>query len=305
MPMTQLSIGGEFAVLFSVKFEHDFYEGNVCNDFVVEPTAATAALIKNYRLLFFPRPDGFQVVYEKLEKAKPLLQIDKLPLVFSFTVRNANRLFGNFTEAPFPLNGQFFYFNNLSYLAVPEGVETRYLQLGEAVGEKDLVAQLPPDPNNPELPRSPATSLGKIPFGFIDIHVNDQVDKRMAIRLAGLLKTRPYVVRFKRKAIKVRYYLTPQKTSNTYTNHQIEEIDGKLKFDKAVEIPLTNGIMSWSIESSKPLELQKFLKNKFQLKMQKPGKDVFVTLDLPLPNVAEVQYDAKGKYWYAPVWVNI
>ncbi len=110
--MISLQIDSRHREFFGVLCLHDYYTDSVCRDLVFEPTPETAALMRNYKLVFKPSDFGFIVLYtpdaseDRLAKMPPKSR-------FSFLIRNRNPSFMNFTQIKFWPEGSVFHYSNL------------------------------------------------------------------------------------------------------------------------------------------------------------------------------------------------
>jgi hypothetical protein len=86
-----------YRALFSLRLKHWFYADNRCRDFQIEPTAHTLRLLKNYRCLLKPLPDGILVVTEAADNGAALIPFpENVALLFHLRLLNPD--FPLFTE---------------------------------------------------------------------------------------------------------------------------------------------------------------------------------------------------------------
>lgn len=91
--------------VFSCLFMHDYYSSRICNELVIQPTLATRALIKDYKLVFKSTVGGF-----------------------SLAANTANDYSSRVFQESFDLNFEFKFTNPhfLSFTALNENPEARY-----------------------------------------------------------------------------------------------------------------------------------------------------------------------------------
>lgn len=110
--MINLQIESKSKEYFGVVCLHSYYREQVTRDLEFEPTPDTAALLKNYMLVFKPVPFGFLVLYNPDASIEKLRKMPK-GLRFSFRAVNRNPRLMNITEVPFWPEGQVFHYSNL------------------------------------------------------------------------------------------------------------------------------------------------------------------------------------------------
>lgn len=87
----------KFAVIFDMAVRHSYYADGACPDFVIEPRASTARLLRNYRCVVKPRKGGLQVAAELGADGSPVIAADGAAK-FRFNMRLTNSDFALFTD---------------------------------------------------------------------------------------------------------------------------------------------------------------------------------------------------------------
>ena len=87
----------KLAAIFGLSVRHTYYSDGVCPDFVVEPTADTARLLRNYRCVLKSRKDGVLIVAELADSGAPMIPVDSA-VNFRFNLRLQNSDFPLFTD---------------------------------------------------------------------------------------------------------------------------------------------------------------------------------------------------------------
>jgi hypothetical protein len=87
----------KLAVTFSLAVRHSYYADAVCPDFVLEPTADTERLLKNYRSVLKPSKNGFSAVTELNDDGMPVIAVDTSSKL-RFNLRLKNSDFSLFTD---------------------------------------------------------------------------------------------------------------------------------------------------------------------------------------------------------------
>lgn len=339
-PMIELSLGNQYEVLFSVACRHDYYPDGRCTDLTAVPDTATQALLKRFKLMWRPLPDGVAVLYQKGEgRAKALIQLDEAALCFRFDLRLRNPLLPLFTDLPLLSGGQLFRFHNLAYQAA-EGEDTRCLHPQPYAGPSELIAARPmawasPLPEGTsgnfdlrngygdtlwplevpdgvlrvDLRREPRGAyavfrdgqpfdsffthegMAPLPFGHVEVHLRDDLDKRLSARHKGLLKTRPYWVRLQNLPLEWHYVVAPQQGSPSYSDFSVVDKTGKLTFGKPEPAEVPGQPNAIRIRGAAKWPLSHQLDYRPELRMRRAGKDYVVATDLPLPNTTNIVFN--------------
>lgn len=134
--------------LAQVSVRHGYYDavGGACPDFVFQPTAYTALLMKRLGLLFQAEAMGFSVLYNDVRAAQLLGYVlgdrgpgDESWTRLCFTMTSTNPWFVNFTELPIDTNPAYenIYLTNREAHAAPGGDVV--LPRGTRVTEAELL----------------------------------------------------------------------------------------------------------------------------------------------------------------------
>ena len=87
----------KYRAVFILRLRHLFYADKRCPNFQIEPTLHTQRLLKNYRCVLEPLPDGILVVTAAGENDEPLIPIPG-NVTFAFQLRLLRPDFSMFTE---------------------------------------------------------------------------------------------------------------------------------------------------------------------------------------------------------------
>lgn len=111
--MISLQFDSRAREFFGVLCLHDYYSDIVCRDLEFSPTPETAALLRNFKLIFKPVDFGFLILYTP-DMSEDLLRGLPHKARFSFLVKNRNQRFMNFTDIKFWPEGAVFHYSSLA-----------------------------------------------------------------------------------------------------------------------------------------------------------------------------------------------
>lgn len=104
-----------YKVYTSVNFMHDYYADGICADFVLQPTAETAAQLPKYRLLWGTvdkkRTHKYELLREQLDAVTPLLPLPT-QFILRFEMYMIKPDFVNFTTGVSHASREIFVFQN-------------------------------------------------------------------------------------------------------------------------------------------------------------------------------------------------
>ncbi len=102
----------QFNTLFTIELLHSFFANGQCNDFIIQPSAQTAAVLRGYKMVAKQFDNKLYAGIETNASGNPsLLPAQDKP--FTFFLQLSNPLFYNYTNLPssFPDNS-IYYFTN-------------------------------------------------------------------------------------------------------------------------------------------------------------------------------------------------
>jgi hypothetical protein len=109
--MINLQVESRHKEFFGVLCLHDYYSDKICRDLEFEPTAETAMVLRNYKLVFKPADFGFIILYTPGDSEERLRAMP-LHTRLSFIIRCKNPRFMNFSQVPFWPEGVSFHYSN-------------------------------------------------------------------------------------------------------------------------------------------------------------------------------------------------
>ena len=115
-------MSSSFGILFSIRIQHSYYTGR-CMDFDFLVTPATAALLRNRRIITRTDQGSFYALCEKDEAGVPLVDIQGISLRFGLRLNNP--FFSNFTRMDFQPGSTVLYRNLINPLSLDTGLETQ------------------------------------------------------------------------------------------------------------------------------------------------------------------------------------
>ena len=127
-----------YKVHTAVNFTHEYYADGFCGDFVVQPTAETAALLPKYRLLWGTvnkqRKHKYELLREQIDAVTPLLPLPAQYLLrFEMYVTRPDFL--NFTEGAAHGSREIFVFENQADGHSLVGLDFRKMELVHTVAQ--------------------------------------------------------------------------------------------------------------------------------------------------------------------------
>lgn len=78
----------KFTEVFSCVFQHGYYDGEICTDLSFQPSSRAKFLLKNYNLIFKPRPGGFVLAVNSDKDFSNLIYREPFELDFEFRFTN-------------------------------------------------------------------------------------------------------------------------------------------------------------------------------------------------------------------------
>ena len=139
----------KFTEVFSCVFQHGYYDGEICTDLSFQPSPRTKFLIKNYNLIFKPRPGGFVLAVNSDKDFSNLIYRDPFELNFEFRFTNPH--FFSFTVLLTNPEIRYLIYDNLEssiQLSALEGTSDPELDKPGLSG----IIKVKHDPNYPILP---------------------------------------------------------------------------------------------------------------------------------------------------------
>lgn len=132
-----IEITFKYRPLFSVVFEHTYYNERLMKNFIIAPTSDTLNFLSKNDLLIKNTSSGFNILadYDLSEKMNNKVEMLKnQQRKMSFLLYTRDSCFKNYTELPYETNNKIFYFSNSHLKNKTEG----YLHKNKEVGENDL-----------------------------------------------------------------------------------------------------------------------------------------------------------------------
>ena len=83
--------------LFCLTIYHDYYQNQICPDFIIEPTSACRKMLQGHRLLVKPMVNGLWVMVPVNDAQQPVIPLAEA-LTFTFLLKLNNLAFVSFTQ---------------------------------------------------------------------------------------------------------------------------------------------------------------------------------------------------------------
>jgi hypothetical protein len=227
------------------------------NCFLVEPTAETSLVLRNYSIIFKNKKSGFMLAYEAYnnQNIRTKDSIISLTDKLKFTVTLKDYLFFNYTSVDsINIANRVFYFHN-------SFENDNLLHLNNYVTEENL---FPTEEISPE--------LFVKPFAIIELQLNK-------------VKTDQYYINFQEKSSYWRYLLVSDHFK-TLTNPAV--LNPLINFSGPKEVTLPDNSKALSFESDVPISIKQKSDKQFQLVENYDninGKGKVIIKNLPHPNV--------------------
>lgn len=244
-------------LLTEVTFRHAYFDRDIPDCFVVEPTPETLVTLNHHGIVFKKQPDGFMLMYASRHHAHNRAKDDMTSLAdqLTFIVKLTDDGFFNYTSIdPRRATQQIFYFHQ-------DDDTSDVLHASRYVTEENLL------PVKKFFPSSASK-----PFAIIHLHLNK-------------LNAERYGIRFQEKAVYWRYLLVGAHV-NRLSNPAILNTTIPFSSPKAVTLP--NKVKALAFESEVPVPLKQKSDRQFQLvENHNPstGKGKVVINNLPHPEV--------------------
>lgn len=102
----------KYNMLFTLELLHGYYANRLCTDFVIMPSAKTAAVLQGYKMIAKQYENSLYVGIATNDTGTPIIKpAEGTPLTFFLQLTNP--LFFNFTNLPFAYpSGKLYYFTN-------------------------------------------------------------------------------------------------------------------------------------------------------------------------------------------------
>jgi hypothetical protein len=132
-----IEIKFQYYSLFKLAVLHNYYAEQPSNDFKLEPTEDTLAIIKKLNLIFKEVNGEYFILYDPDKIDGFLGEVErKQNIKFTFLLNCSNPYFVNITEIPVEGRSEFFYFSNQHTNHIGENT---YLHHSEFAGKADKV----------------------------------------------------------------------------------------------------------------------------------------------------------------------
>lgn len=338
---SNLDITLRYKTLCSLAVSHDYFKGGDIKRLFIEPTLETRLWLRNNRLIYRQKPNGFLLGYLNKDSSRFVSnKFNKEKL--SFVISTTDNYFDTYSSYKFRRMNEIIYLSNQN-----EGIS---LSKNDTVSNEDKIPCFPPrfiynisdnflekDDNKPVVIR--------------DYNMNDVWEatnnQRLTINLAGnengiyhiqlgkkniesfyLLPKVPrgiigvvdlyvkdipiedeikYEVRFGAKEAIWRYYFVQYKASSVYERIKIEPVKKGLKvpFSSPKEVIIHSGQKAIMIESKRPIVVQENAPYRFQLKAFKKNTQERITVQLPNPSYKEITVDRATNVISAQIFMKI
>lgn len=146
--------------LFSLRIFHEYYQSEICPDFIVEPTPDCWRLLQGHRLIIKNMDYGLRMIAPMVSPQQLLIPLPETT-VFTFQLTLANSTFASFTELDdrYSPSNSFYLFSNK---ANPDSSELPAILVPRSKKK---------DPENEKTPPKPPP-LAPSAFGLVTIRYN-------------------------------------------------------------------------------------------------------------------------------------
>lgn len=107
----ELNLTSRHEEICDVQFSHEFFKDKFWTSVEIIPTEETQVLLRQAHILFRQDKKGFMLGYRQAPEVSHLDKMEK-PLQLSFWIKNNDPYFLNYTELPFDISSEIYYFNN-------------------------------------------------------------------------------------------------------------------------------------------------------------------------------------------------
>lgn len=238
----------KFRTLFSVRFLHNYYANNNCEELTVESTSETNGLMANASIVMKKTPSGFNFLIDenKLDVLEAYYKDDN-NLSLDFRIISGNSSFKNYTEIDaskillLTNKNENIVENEIrlsksNYVSVEDGYETGADELNGLLSVNDRFLK---------------------PLGFLRVYV-------MNLFEGNTITTKNYSIAFNARSVYLYFYIAQNRMSNGAT-YKIEDTSKKFTFSDAIETKLTNGAEAILIKSNDTIPLRAKANYPFQL----------------------------------------
>ena len=254
----------KFTEVFSCVFLHGYYDSEICTDLSFQPSSRTKFLIKNYNLIFKPRPGGFVLADNSDKDFSNLIYKDPFELDFEFRFTNPH--FFSFTVLLTNPEIRYLIDDNLEssvQLSALEGVADPELDKPGLSG----IIKVKHDPNYPILPL-----VGGLAERF--------VPRRKQVFLTNRMIKLVYIC------------YSSEETIRQFEGMTIEnegEFKGRVEFDSPQLITTDSGLTAYKFVAKQELPMKSTWKGFF--KLSRTNQLGVYKKTLPNPSPQSIKFD--------------
>lgn len=338
---SSLDITLRYKTLCSLAVSHDYFKNGDIKRLSIEPTLETKLWLRNNRLVYRPKANGFVLGYLNKDSSRIIKQNFKKEKI-SFVISSTDAYFDTYSSFDFRKMNEILYLSNQN--------EGNQLSKQTTVSNEDKMVCFPPrfiyNISDNFLEKNDNTSVLIKDYNMNDVWEAKHT-QRLDVNLAGndngifhlkagdqniqsfyLLPKVPrgiigivdlyvkdipveeevqYKVKFGAKAAIWRYYFVKYKASSVYERVKIEPVkkDLKVPFTSPKEVIIHSGQKAIMIESKEPIIVQENTPYRFQLKAFKKNTQERISIQLPNPSYKEITVDRATNAVSAPIYMKI
>ena len=274
---TTFKYQSRFAKILEVRVLHEFYTNRIYNNVTFLPTPESAALIKNYQMLFRSLSNGFVLLYNRNSKVNS--PVFDGPLDLQIDMDFTDNLFINFTEIPYAQNQMLSFKNNLP--------NSNLLHKGNFVDQS----------NAKESDQAGIT-------GRIVLSINENNEIFGIDTLDKELETKFYNINFDSRSVIVRYNFYFTVTKPDFSNYFIVDSKNQNKRTQFNQRTLANGMEVFTMELENTFKLKDRYDEVYYLKKEDEFYKSF-SKSLPQPNPRNFSFDSDRSTFLSDIYIKL
>lgn len=274
---TTFTYKSRFAKILEVQVLHEFYTNRIYKDVTFSPTPQTAALIRNYKILFRTVSNGFVLLYNRNANSDSAAFSEPLDLQIEMEFKD--KLFINYTKVPFRYNQMFSFknsINNSNLLHEQNYVTETAIQESEKAGV----------------------------VGLIDLTINTNNEIFGISETAKKIESQSYLINFDSREVVVRYNFYFTTADADFSNYFIVDSKNQNKLEGYSERILANGMNVYTMELPETLKLKQRYSEVYYLKKEDEFYKSF-SKSLPQPNNQSLSYDETRDVFVADIFMKL
>jgi len=149
---------------------------------------------------------------------------------------------------------------------------------------------------------------GNVPsdtIGIMELYLDNTPGAKYSLMQKGKHTFRKYAVQFRTRSTYWKYIIVQRRPENKLSGYKISNKQQTIGFSKPEMITLQNGREVAVITSENPLPLRQFPDDKYELSVQKNGKQTMMQISLPVPKVDSIKPDKDSRRMFSNMYVYV